>query len=185
MKNFIFSFVIFRCNTLETHFRGIWDIFYKALKNNFTGFFKKEFHKKRTSRNRWNKLINLPTLYALYRLHQWCHSYLAVPHNFDTALHGSCHRPEHNWVHFFDKIMIEYFTGFWLSVCICNEHFEGSILRLDRGQLLLGPLHYFRVSIPSQVVVSIQGPNTSTEILGDAFLMSGSRWASVSALFSA
>ena len=104
----------------------------------------------------------------------WYHSLLVAPQNFESALHGSCHKPEHNWLHFYDKNMIEYYTGFWLSICICNELFKGLIMGLDRGPLLLNPF-FFRVSIPSQLFLSIQGLNTFTEIVGDTLLMSGSR----------
>ena len=108
-------------------------------------------------------------------LPRWYYSLLAALHNFDTAFHGSCHKPEHNWVYFHDRNMIECYTGFWLSLCICNELFERLILGLNQGPFLLGPLHYFRVSIPSQLVASIRDPNTSIEILRDPLLMSGSR----------
>ena len=65
--------------------------------------------------------------------------------------------------------------GICLSLCIENEHFKGLILGLERGQFLLGSLYYFRFFIPSQLVSSIRGPNTSIEVLVDALLRSGSR----------
>ena len=42
---------------------------------------------------------------------------------------------------------------------------------MNQGQFLLGPLHYFCIYIPNQQVASIQSPDNSIEILGDALLM--------------